>query len=56
MHALILGARFDDDVNARLVLFGDNINIGCCISGRRCAIGTDIVSAHRKCVQTGNFF
>ena len=56
MHALVLGAGFDDNVNARLVRLGDDINI----LGRRAAgelpVGTDVVRALRHVVQIRDLF
>ena len=48
MHAFVYGAGFDENINARLVRLGYNVNVGGGVPGGTCAVGTDIVCPHRQ--------
>ena len=55
MHALILRAGFNTDVNAAYILFGNDINVRGSIAGRHLAVGPDIIRAAGNGVQIRNF-
>ena len=48
MNALVLGTRLDNDINARLVFFCNDINIGRRIPSSQLSVRTDVVSAFRN--------
>ena len=51
VHALVLGAGLNDDVDVVLVLFGDDIDVGGGVSGGLLAVGPDIVGPFGHFVQ-----
>ena len=55
VYALVFGARLDENVNARLVRLGDDVDVGGGAAPRQTAVGPDVVGPHRQRVQLGHF-
>ncbi len=45
MHTFLFGAGLDENINSRLVLFGDNLNMLCGLPACRFTVCADVVSA-----------
>jgi hypothetical protein len=54
MDRLIFGARLDDDVDAVLVLFTDNVDVGGGVPGGRLSVGPDVISPLRHIMELGD--
>ena len=55
MHAFILRAGFDPDLQSADLFFRDNLNVGGGLSSGGSAVGTDVVGAFRYSVQVRHF-
>ena len=53
MHTFVFGSRFNMDIDTAAILLGDDIDIGCRVSGGHFAVGPDIVGSLRHSMKVG---